>query len=195
MKLSITILSSILAVCSVTVANPVDPSSATNAEASTSAGGSNYPVFPTKDGLKKYCSPFDTTQVPLITGIAKTRARLDKMLKRLEGVRNKVSVQRKVILETEQKVDSLKKTPGQLLNGAEAEYNLHQELLEELEGHLEERLKIASGMAEEKNNFKKTLIENLSSKSLMGSDSSLRIVSGYSKCFHYFFNHFIEELE
>ncbi|KAJ8326085.1 hypothetical protein O5D80_005446 [Batrachochytrium dendrobatidis] len=202
MKLSIAVLSSILAVCSVTIAGPVYPSSATNAGASTSkastsgasADESDSPEFPTKDGLKKYCSPFGTTQASLIEEIAKTRVRIDKMLKRLEGVRHNTSIQRRVVLEAVQKVESLKKTPGQLLDNAEDEYNLHQKKLEELEGHLEERLKIAWTKIEEEKELKKMLVHNLSSRSLMRSDSSLGRVPGYSQCFYYFFNYFMEEL-
>ncbi|KAK5666934.1 hypothetical protein QVD99_006156 [Batrachochytrium dendrobatidis] len=41
MKLSIAVLSSILAVCSVTIANPVDPSSTMSAEASTPTASSS----------------------------------------------------------------------------------------------------------------------------------------------------------
>ncbi|EGF80615.1 hypothetical protein BATDEDRAFT_24376 [Batrachochytrium dendrobatidis JAM81] len=194
MKFSIAVLSSILAVCSVTTAGPVYPSSATNAEASTSTDGSDYPVFPTKDGLKKYCSPFDDIEVPLITGIAKSQARLDKMLERLEGVRHKVNVQRKVTFEAEQKVESLEQTPSQLLDNAKEESDLHQKKLRELEQDLEERVRRASDLIKEEDNFKETLMQNLLDRSLMASNSLLRAVPGYSKCFHYFFDYFMEKL-
>ncbi|KAJ8328689.1 hypothetical protein O5D80_002673 [Batrachochytrium dendrobatidis] len=202
MKLSIAVLSSILAVFSVTIANPVDPSSTMSAAASTStasssatpADESDYPVFPTKDGLKKYCSPFDDIEVPLITGIAKSRVRLDKMLERLEGIRHKVNVQRKVTFEAEQKVESLEQTPSQLLDNAKEKSDLHQKKLRELEKRLEERVRIASDLIKEEDNFKKTLMQNLLDRSLMASNSLLRAVPGYSKCFHYFFDYFMEEL-
>ncbi|OAJ41548.1 hypothetical protein BDEG_25125 [Batrachochytrium dendrobatidis JEL423] len=180
MKFSIAVLSSILAVCSVTTAGPVYPSSATNAEASTSTDGSDYPVFPTKDGLKKYCSPFDDIEVPLITGIAKSQARLDKMLERLEGVRHKVNVQRKVTFEAEQKVESLEQTPSQLLDNAKEESDLHQKKLRELEQDLEERVRRASDLIKEEDNFKETLMQNLLDRSLMASNSLLRAVPGYT---------------
>ncbi|EGF75923.1 hypothetical protein BATDEDRAFT_92381 [Batrachochytrium dendrobatidis JAM81] len=194
MKLSIAVLSSILAVCSVTTAGPVYPSSATNAGASTSAGGSDSPEFPTEDGLMKYCSPFGTTQVSLIEEIAKTRARIEKMVDRFEGIRHNTSIQRKVVLETVQKFESLKQTPGQLLDNAEAEYNLHQKKLEKLEEDLEDRVRIAWSRIHQEKELKKTLIHNLATRTLMASDSLLGTVPGYTQCFHYFFNHFIEEL-
>ncbi|KAK5668647.1 hypothetical protein QVD99_004440 [Batrachochytrium dendrobatidis] len=202
MKLSIAVLSSILAVCSVTIANPVDPSSTMSAEASTptasssgaSADESDSPEFPTKDGLKKYCSPFGTTQASLIEEIAKTRARIDKMLERLEGVRHNTSIQRRVVLEAVQKVESLEQTPSQLLDNAKEESDLHQKKLRELEQDLEERVRRASDLIKEEDNFKETLMQNLLDRSLMASNSLLRAVPGYSKCFHYFFDYFMEKL-
>ncbi|KAK5670232.1 hypothetical protein QVD99_003247 [Batrachochytrium dendrobatidis] len=116
------------------------------------------------------------------------------MVDRFEGIRHNTSIQRKVVLEAVQKFESLKKTPGQLLDNAEAEYNLHQKKLEKLEEDLEERVRIASSRIHQEKELKKTLIHNLATRTLMRSDSLLGTVPGYTQCFHYFFNHFIEEL-
>ncbi|KAJ8326413.1 hypothetical protein O5D80_005164 [Batrachochytrium dendrobatidis] len=134
MKLSIAVLSSILAVCSVTVANPVDPSSTMSAEASTSttsteastytmsaeastptastsgasAGGSDYSSSPSSyDEFEKYCYSFSLDQAMLIKRLAKAEAQFPGLSKKTNDKRHQHAAQKKVVDELQDTLDGL----------------------------------------------------------------------------------------
>ncbi|EGF76145.1 hypothetical protein BATDEDRAFT_28780, partial [Batrachochytrium dendrobatidis JAM81] len=170
MKLSITILSSILAVCSVTTASPVYPSSTMSAEASTltaspsanPAGGDVYPVFPSAYNLEKYCDPFDTTEASLIKEIAKAHVGIDVMSTQLEGLHYQYDFQKGVIIKVEQQLETLRQTPGQELGAAEARLKMQYEVLDGLKNELKELVKKASDIIKKEESLEKKLTEHLS---------------------------------
>ncbi|KAK6098398.1 hypothetical protein MT418_002435 [Batrachochytrium dendrobatidis] len=101
MKLSITILSSILAVCSVTVANPVDPSSTMSAEASAStaspdvaiASGSGFTI-----PLNPYmadCHPITSKGIKMIGNYADSKHGFDSAKKQLILKKQEIKNQKK----------------------------------------------------------------------------------------------------
>ncbi|KAJ8325064.1 hypothetical protein O5D80_006404 [Batrachochytrium dendrobatidis] len=199
MKLSITILSSILAVCSVTTASPVYPSSTMSAEASTltaspsanPAGGDVYPVFPSAYNLEKYCDPFDTTEASLIKEIAKAHVGIDVMSTQLEGLHYQYDFQKGVIIKVEQQLETLRQTPGQELGAAEARLKMQYEVLDGLKNELKELVKKASDIIKKEEGLQKKLTEHLSpGSSANGGILKLKTVSGYKKCYEFFFDHF-----
>ncbi|KAJ8325386.1 hypothetical protein O5D80_006322 [Batrachochytrium dendrobatidis] len=101
MKFSIALLSSILAVCSVTVANPVDPSltTTTSTEASTSTtspsatstDGPDYPGFSSPyDQYLNDCFPIDSEGIFLIKQYADGKNRYDKEKKKVDEKQSKI---------------------------------------------------------------------------------------------------------
>ncbi|OAJ42057.1 hypothetical protein BDEG_25561 [Batrachochytrium dendrobatidis JEL423] len=198
MKLSITVLSSVLAVCSVTIANPVDPSSTMSAEVSTStaspsatpADGSDYPVFPSPDdGLERYCGPFNSDEIAAIQKIAKTRAKIDKMFSKLYNLRLEINAQKKVITEAEQRLNTLLQTPDQESNIAEAELEKHRSVLEELRAELQKLIDKVKSLTKKNKNSKELFIKNLPHESSTDDENSLqsKTIFAYDKCFDYFY--------
>ncbi|OAJ41061.1 hypothetical protein BDEG_24712 [Batrachochytrium dendrobatidis JEL423] len=190
MKLSIAVLSSILAVCSVTVANPVDPSSTMSAEASTytmsaeaststastsgaSAGGSDYSS--SYDEFEKYCYSFSLDQAMLIKRLAKAEAQFPKLSKKTNDKRHQHAAQKKVVDELQDILDGL--------YGA-MHWGLEIAELAELEAELQKQREILEKIEEELN----VCSINFANK----IDEDLRSVSGYNDCYHYFYNRFLQ---
>ncbi|KAJ8330026.1 hypothetical protein O5D80_001604 [Batrachochytrium dendrobatidis] len=197
MKLSIAVLSSILAVCSVTIANPTDPSSTMSAEASTStasssatpADGSDYPVFPTKDGLKKYCSPFDDIEVPSIEEIAKSRIKSMKAFKLLESQRFDADIQERLIVRKKEKLESMSQIPSRKLSSAKANYKEFRQICEKFRYNANDYVWKLLDRTEENNELATKLTSHSSFGVSLDDDYSLpKSVYGYMDCLKYFYN-------
>ncbi|KAJ8323607.1 hypothetical protein O5D80_007499 [Batrachochytrium dendrobatidis] len=130
MKLSIAVLSSILAVCSVTIANPVNPSSTMSAEASTPTasssatpvGGSDSPKSLSLYKFKKYCGQLDATEVSLMEEIAKARLKSTKVFRLLEDGRLEADIQEGLGIRKKEKLNSMSQVPSRKLSSAKANY-------------------------------------------------------------------------
>ncbi|KAJ8322479.1 hypothetical protein O5D80_000084 [Batrachochytrium dendrobatidis] len=118
MKLSITVLSSILAVCSVTIANPVDPSSTTSiestsniaapSETSIATGEPDYSKYPSPYNLyESYCHPIRLDGVVMIQLFASSMHMTNQIKKEINKKIAEIKSQRKALRMLEQTIGSL----------------------------------------------------------------------------------------
>ncbi|EGF78813.1 hypothetical protein BATDEDRAFT_26141 [Batrachochytrium dendrobatidis JAM81] len=195
MKLSIALLSSILAVCSVTTASPVYPSSATSSETSTPADGSDSPEYPTSADLKEYCGPFDDVEVSYIKDSGKTHAKIEKMFKKLELVSYYISFEKGLTTELQQKVETMKQTSDNGLSAAEAELKMHSGILVKLEAEKQERIDKGMSLVDEDELLMGQLKQYMGlDPSTNGDPTSPKTTSAYEKCHKFFLDSFMQAL-
>ncbi|KAK5666945.1 hypothetical protein QVD99_006167 [Batrachochytrium dendrobatidis] len=184
MKFSIAVLSSILAVCSVTIANPVDPSSTMSAEVST-------PTASTSGGsadLEKYCGPFDIAEVSLIDKIAELQVKINENFEKSSSKRHERDLQKKLLEEMEKQFEILSQTPDDGLDTVEFELETEREALEKLEKELQKLSDEAMVLIEENMDYKKTLRKYLGLvPSGEGDVPELGDYPGYTECYKYLF--------
>ncbi|KAJ8328596.1 hypothetical protein O5D80_003177 [Batrachochytrium dendrobatidis] len=122
MKFSIAVLSSILAICSVTIANPVDPNSTISTEVSTStastsatsADGPNYSSSPSSyNGFEKHCHSFNPDEIVFIEKAATIKADTQKIYRKHSNKNDELVAQKKVVDEMKQQLEILRQTLGQ----------------------------------------------------------------------------------
>ncbi|EGF80829.1 hypothetical protein BATDEDRAFT_24762 [Batrachochytrium dendrobatidis JAM81] len=197
MKLSITVLSSILAVCSVTIANPVDPSSTMSAEASTptasssgaSADGSDSPKSPSLYKFKKYCGQLDATEVSLIEEIAKARVKSTKVFRLLEDRRFELAIREGLGVRKKEKLNSMSQVPSRKLSSAKANYEEFRQICEGTKYTMHD---YASKLSHKRKEIRK-LTKKLTSHSSFGVSpdddySPPKSLYGYQDCLKYFYN-------
>ncbi|KAJ8322532.1 hypothetical protein O5D80_005451 [Batrachochytrium dendrobatidis] len=131
MKLSIVVLSSILAVCSVTTAIPVNPSAAASAGASTSTVIPSAQVIPPID-----FSNFSDKDMKLIKEYAQTKKDYDNAEEMQKLTQSKMHVQEKLVKRLHKKIKKLPRKSRISENGSK-----HSEKLQELEDKLEQERK------------------------------------------------------
>ncbi|KAJ8329341.1 hypothetical protein O5D80_002474 [Batrachochytrium dendrobatidis] len=197
MKFSIAVLSSILAVCSVTIANPTDPSSTVSAEASTStasssatsAGGSDSPKSPSTYKFKKYCGQFDATEVSLIEEIAKSRIKSMKAFKLLESQRFDADIQEGLIVRKKEKLNSMSQVPSRKLSSAKANYKEFRQICEKFRYNANDYFWKLLDRTEENNELTTKLTSHSSFGVSLDDDYSLpKSVYGYKDCLEYFYD-------
>ncbi|EGF81979.1 hypothetical protein BATDEDRAFT_87325 [Batrachochytrium dendrobatidis JAM81] len=197
MKLSIAVLSSILAICSVTIANPVDPSSTMSAAASTptasssgaSADGSDSPESLSLYKFKKYCGQLDATEVSLIEKIAKARLKSTKVFRLLESQYFGAAIQEGLFVREKEKLNSMSQVPSRKLSSAKAK---HVESRQTCDRASCNAYDYASKLLHKKKKIKK-LTKKLTSHSSFGirpSDDYTppKSLYGYQDCFKYFYD-------
>ncbi|KAJ8328503.1 hypothetical protein O5D80_003853 [Batrachochytrium dendrobatidis] len=203
MKFSIAVLSSIIAVCSVTIANPVDPSSTMSAEISTptastsggSASGPDSPEFPTPEGLEEYCYPFDDAEVSYINEAAKTHARIEKMFEKLEGLTLKVGVQKGLIQALERQAETQGQASSSWLDTTQFNLETEREALAKLKDEYDERKERAAALIEQNRDAKSKLKQYMDQDpGVNGDPASPKTTSAYDKCFGYFFSYYMETM-
>ncbi|EGF79914.1 hypothetical protein BATDEDRAFT_25420 [Batrachochytrium dendrobatidis JAM81] len=208
MKLSITILSSILAVCSVTVANPVDPSSTMSAEASVStaspdvaiASGSVFTI-----PLNPYmadCHPITSKGIKMIGNYADSKHGFDSAKKQLILKKQEIKNQKKGIKALKEQLDSLsnqaKDSPDpkdieESFYSISPEYFGRLRALEKLEKEwreLSEKYKeMRKVLAVLKSELYDYLVKHDTTGSVAaGSTVDLESIPGFKKCFKFFYN-------
>ncbi|EGF81351.1 hypothetical protein BATDEDRAFT_24242 [Batrachochytrium dendrobatidis JAM81] len=122
MKFSIAVLSSIIAVCSVTIANPVDPSSTmssatstpTASTSATSTGGPTSSVFSSNNAG---CDSFDQEGIDLIKAYANIKMVLDNEHKKYSQKESDIEEYTKLINKKMKKLELLEQK-AQESNGA-----------------------------------------------------------------------------
>ncbi|KAK6091381.1 hypothetical protein MT418_008106 [Batrachochytrium dendrobatidis] len=114
MKFSITLLSSILAVCSVTIANPVDSSSTTSTEASTSSASpsATKTAEPTSVPDSLYgdysgCHLIDSEGVVLVKILVEYSKTADILKQEMEEKRIEIEIQRQKVKKQRKEFDAL----------------------------------------------------------------------------------------
>ncbi|EGF79375.1 hypothetical protein BATDEDRAFT_25682 [Batrachochytrium dendrobatidis JAM81] len=191
MKFSITVLSSILAICSVTIANPTDPSSTMSAEASTSTasssgasdGGSGSPESPSTDEFKEYCGRFDATELSLIEEIAKSRIKSMKAFKLLESQRFDADIQEGLIVREKEKLESMSQVPSRKLSSAKTDYEYNRQRCEGSRYYATDYVWKLLDRTEENNELATKLTSHSSfGVSLNDYYSSPKSVYGYRDC-------------
>ncbi|EGF80327.1 hypothetical protein BATDEDRAFT_88847 [Batrachochytrium dendrobatidis JAM81] len=131
MKLSIVVLSSILAVCSVTTAIPVNPSAAASAGASTSTVIPSAQVIPPID-----FSNFSDKDMKLIKEYTQAKKDYDNAEEMQKLTQSKMHVQEKLVKRLNKKIKKLPRKSQISENGSK-----HSEKLQELEDKLEQERK------------------------------------------------------
>ncbi|KAJ8322646.1 hypothetical protein O5D80_002478 [Batrachochytrium dendrobatidis] len=196
MKLSITVLSTILAVCSVTIANPVDPSSTMSAAASTptasssgaSADGSDSPKSLSLYKFKKYCGQLDATEVSLIEEIAKARLKSTKVFRLLEDGRFEAAIQKGLFVKEKEKIDSMSQVPSRKLSSIKAN---HEEVRQYCDRASCNAYYYASKLSHKRKEIRK-LTKKLTSHSSFGispdGGETPKSVYVYESCLKYFYN-------
>ncbi|EGF82569.1 hypothetical protein BATDEDRAFT_23170 [Batrachochytrium dendrobatidis JAM81] len=202
MKLSITVLSSILAICSVTTASPVNPNltMGAGADASTASPsaaqtrGPNYASLSGPYDLKKYCGPFDATEVSLISDIAENQARIKKMFSKFDNLRRQVFAQKMMIMKIGQKNEALYQASRGEFGSAETRLEIHRGALSQLKNKLKKLREKSLDMTEKDKTWKKRLTRHL-----FGSQENdgipLETVFGYDECFNYFHSRFFHTVQ
>ncbi|EGF77591.1 hypothetical protein BATDEDRAFT_27413 [Batrachochytrium dendrobatidis JAM81] len=205
MKLSITILSSILAVCSVTVANPVDPSSTMSAEASAStaspdvaiASGSGFTI-----PLNPYmadCHPITFEGIQMIRSYADSKHGFDNAKKQRILKKQEIINQKKRIKGLKEQLDYLldqaKDSPGSedLDEGFHSISSKYVRRLRALEKELKKFSKKLEEMRKVLAVLKSELYDYLVKHDTTGlvaagSTVDLKSIPGFDKCFDYFYN-------
>ncbi|OAJ45459.1 hypothetical protein BDEG_28599 [Batrachochytrium dendrobatidis JEL423] len=176
MKFSITVLSSILAICSVTIANPTDPSSTMSAEASTSTasssgasdGGSGSPESPSTDEFKEYCGRFDATEL---------------------SQRFDADIQEGLIVREKEKLESMSQVPSRKLSSAKTDYEYNRQRCEGSRYYATDYVWKLLDRTEENNELATKLTSHSSfGVSLNDYYSSPKSVYGYRDCLKYFYD-------
>ncbi|KAK5672308.1 hypothetical protein QVD99_001412 [Batrachochytrium dendrobatidis] len=223
MKLSITILSSILAVCSVTVANPVDPSSTMNAEASASttsteastytmsaevstptastSGGStgepDYSNFPEPyNKLGRYCYPLGLHQMMLIEITARNYARVKKVSGGIKLLIDKIDLQKKLIEELKQQAETQGQASSGWLDTAKSELETQQKVLDGFEESMKNLFEKIEDLTKKYKDSEKELKQHLGLDPSVDDEDDLQLESipGYEECFDYFYNRPLQRL-
>ncbi|OAJ41306.1 hypothetical protein BDEG_24927 [Batrachochytrium dendrobatidis JEL423] len=131
MKLSIVVLSSILAVCSVTTAIPVNPSATASAEASTSTVIPSAQVTPSTD-----LSQLPEEGMKLIKEYAQTKKSRDNAKETYGLTQSEMHVQEKLVKRLHKKIKKLPRKSQISENGSK-----YSEKLQKLEDKLEQERK------------------------------------------------------
>ncbi|KAK5671123.1 hypothetical protein QVD99_002883 [Batrachochytrium dendrobatidis] len=193
MKFSIAVLSSILAVCSVTIANPTDPSSTVSAEASTSTASSSAPgysdLYVIYNEILEYCYPLDLGGIVMIETLAKTEVEFGKAKKLFEEKHGECKAQKTLVRELEQKYASLHEAPDQ--ESKTAEIKAQREILDNCEDDLEHLKKNRIIKDEQiymlKQMLKKYLAKRFSAGPLLDEDMSpANQYPPFLKCYSFF---------
>ncbi|KAJ8323988.1 hypothetical protein O5D80_007209 [Batrachochytrium dendrobatidis] len=197
MKFSIAVLSSILAVCSVTIANPVDPSSTMSAEASTSTASSSITstgevlraLSPSTNVLGGYCDRLDTTELSLMEEIAKARVKSVKAFKLLEDRRFELVIQTGLLTKEREDLENMIQAPSRKLSSAQDNYEESRQRCIRLQYTVEDYVSRLSDRTEES----KELAKKLTSYSSFGvtpdgDDGQPKSFYVYQDCFKYFYN-------
>ncbi|KAJ8329224.1 hypothetical protein O5D80_002571 [Batrachochytrium dendrobatidis] len=154
MKLAITVLSSILAVCSITVANPILTTATTSTESSTStdipssttsAESTPTPIF---DPKEVNCDPFSSNEVVMIQTYARDRMFAKKVGKELNEKESEAIAQRNLIVRLKRRLEDLKSKPWE--NGGASNYG---ETVENLENEIGRQITVYEGLKKQSDNL------------------------------------------
>ncbi|EGF80580.1 hypothetical protein BATDEDRAFT_24301 [Batrachochytrium dendrobatidis JAM81] len=154
MKLAITVLSSILAVCSITVANPILTTATTSTESSTStvipssttsAESTPTPIF---DPKEVNCDPFSSNEVVMIQTYARDRMFAKKVGKELNEKESEAIAQRNLIVRLKRRLEDLKSKPWE--NGGASNYG---ETVENLENEISRQITVYEGLKKQSDNL------------------------------------------
>ncbi|EGF76733.1 hypothetical protein BATDEDRAFT_92443 [Batrachochytrium dendrobatidis JAM81] len=217
MKFSIAVLSSILAVCSVTVANPVDHSSTMSAKVSTatvppsatetaSAKASNLNTFTRFDYPKKlksynefgkYCYSIGLEGVFMIEEHATLSVKIDKIEKDVHNLDARIKAQKNLLYNLEQDFDFLNRASGQGSVDLDLETNIRtqREFLDELQEILQKILdgyRIRLKKDSEQELELKHYFEHHHKFEVTDSDDNINLESyhSYKSCFDFFYSYF-----
>ncbi|KAJ8328493.1 hypothetical protein O5D80_003843 [Batrachochytrium dendrobatidis] len=156
-----------------------------------SAGGPEYPEFPTPEDLEKYCSPFGISEVSLIKNIAQDQVRVDGMFDDLTKKRRQRDAQKKLLEGMEQQFETLSQTPDDGLDTAQFELKTERGILDKLEKELQKISDETSNMIDKKMDLKKVLRDYLGMvPSEDGDVPNLRKYPGYKECFKFFYDRY-----
>ncbi|KAJ8328608.1 hypothetical protein O5D80_003189 [Batrachochytrium dendrobatidis] len=210
MKLSITLLSSILAVCSVTIANPVDPSSTMSAEvstptASTSATSTGESTSITAPGpYDQYlaeCSPIGEDGILLIQQYADAKRKYDEANRMVRRKRSKIHKEEKKILGLKEELDSMWTKARRTRNASyygkkilETEFQIEdinkiiEDLKEQLDEMQNEHSRRHRRLVESQSKLHDYLLEH-DTTGAMTTDGppDLKSIPGFMKCFGIFY--------
>ncbi|KAL5039716.1 hypothetical protein RTP6_006844 [Batrachochytrium dendrobatidis] len=215
MKFSITLLSSILAVCSVTIANPVDSSSTTSTEASTlsASPSATKTAEPTSVPDSLYgdysgCHLIDSEGVVLIKILVEYSKTADILKQEMEEKRIEIEIQRQKVKTQRKEFDALE-SEAEESNDAESYGSKIAELELGIEGSREILRKLRKqywDLDEEFDGLKERLAEFQMKilKYFLGNDGStpltindfprLESVPGFTECLGEFYSGSLQSL-
>ncbi|KAJ8322648.1 hypothetical protein O5D80_008615 [Batrachochytrium dendrobatidis] len=183
--------------CSVTIANPVNPSSTMSAEASTPTastnatpvGGSDSPKSPSLYKFKKYCGQLNATEVSLIEEIAKARLKSTKVFRLLESQYFGAAIQEGLFVREKEKLNSMSQVPSRKLSSVKAN---HEEVRQTCDRTSCNAYYYASKLLHKKKKIRK-LTRKLTSHSSFGVSpdddySAPKSVYVYESCLKYFYD-------
>ncbi|KAK6092256.1 hypothetical protein MT418_007491 [Batrachochytrium dendrobatidis] len=211
MKLSISVLSSILAVCSVTIANPIDPSSTMSAAASTptassSATPADGSTFITTSGSYAQhlvdCYPIGEEGIIVIKQYADVKQALKNIEESLNKKKSERDAQREVFENIKKKINDLETKANGSNNsedyelevaGLDADFEKHRKTHKKLRGECweinNERADLKQKLAELQMKLIAYFLGGNGFMTPTNNDfSRLGSVPGFMNCFGKFYN-------
>ncbi|KAK5668197.1 hypothetical protein QVD99_005234 [Batrachochytrium dendrobatidis] len=181
MKPAVVVFASVLAVCSVTIASPVIPSSTTK-----------YPI--TYDGYGKYCHPLDFDGIMLVKLLAKNTHKLEKVTKYINKKESNIACQETLVGELKERLDSVMDDGnGSGIAELESEFIKQNGILEQLKEQLERLFERHSNRYKKDVGLRSALAEYFAEHGMSGEmttddEPNLYSYLGFKKCFDYFYN-------
>ncbi|EGF78705.1 hypothetical protein BATDEDRAFT_26606 [Batrachochytrium dendrobatidis JAM81] len=196
MKLSIAVLSSILAICSVTVSNPVDPSSTTSIEPTSTLFPGLYHQYLSD------CHPFTLNEIVLIKQYADVKHKLNQEAEEIDLKESRVEEQKELLDEqrrslrllqghptsTNQSVPNYELNIFQTQSGIETSHTTLKNLEEELSELYEIHLKVRKEWTELQSKLYGYLVKHGTTGVIVTGAPNLELYPEFMKCFGVFYD-------
>ncbi|KAJ8325070.1 hypothetical protein O5D80_000689 [Batrachochytrium dendrobatidis] len=176
MKLAVVVFASVLAVCSVTIASPVIPSSTTSTESSI------WTVIPTANAVSK----------PDYLNILSHMT--EKVTKYINKKESNIACQETLVGELKERLDSVMDDGhGSGIAELESEFIKQNDILEQLKEQLERLFERHSNRYKKDVGLRSALAEYFAEHGMSGEmttdgEPNLYSYPGFKKCFDYFYN-------
>ncbi|OAJ40027.1 hypothetical protein BDEG_23807 [Batrachochytrium dendrobatidis JEL423] len=156
-----------------------------------SAGGPEYPEFPTPEDLEKYCSPFGISEVSLIDKIARNQVKINGIFEKSSSKSHERDLQKGLVDEMKIRLDTHSQASNDESGINEAELQEQDRILNELEKEVKKLSDEVMVLIEQNIDYKKTLRKYLGLvPSGEGEVPELEDYPGYTECYKYFLSVF-----